>query len=160
MSYKRSEKVALKPMTIRFSTDAWAQIEKLARKHGMNKTELVRMALAGNLARYLGTIRIIDERQAEEIKALIKELLAEVTAVKVELHRIGVNYNQAIRLKQIERKYANSKTDTTAILRRFDEEEKVKSECKGFDAKDIEILIDRYEKATSKVGEILCRILI
>ena len=160
MSYKRSEKVKLKPMTIRFSADAWAQIEKLARKHGMNKTELVRMTLAGNLARYLGTIRIIDKEQAAEIKELIKALLDEVTAVKVELHRIGVNYNQAVRLKQIERKYANSKSDVNATLRRFDEEEKVKKECKDFSQEDIDALITRYEKATKQVGDILCRILI
>lgn len=158
MSYKRSEKVALKPMTIRFSTDAWAEIEKLAQKHGMNKTELVRMALAGNLARYLGTIRIIDKEQAAEIKDLIKALLDEVTAVKVELHRIGVNYNQAVRLKQIERKYAGRGMDVSALLQRGKEEE-IKSECKDFSQEDIDALMVRYEKATSKVGEILCRIL-
>lgn len=159
MSYKRSEKVKLKPMTIRFSADAWDAIESLARKNDMNKTELVRTALAGNLARYLGTIRIIDERQAAEIKALIKELFNEVSAVKMELHRIGVNYNQAVRLKQIERKYANPKLDVSATLRRFDEEEKVKKECKDFSQENIDALMIRYEKATSEVGEILCRIL-
>lgn len=159
MSYKRSEKVELKPMTVRFSTDAWDAIESLARKNGMNKTELVRMALAGNLARYLGTIRIIDDKQAAEIKELIKALLDEVSAVKMELHRIGVNYNQAVRLKQIERKYAGRGMDVSALLQRGKEEEKIKSECKDFSQEDIDALMVRYEKATSKVGEILCRIL-
>lgn len=159
MSYKRSEKVELKPMTVRFSTDDWDTIESLARKNGINKTELVRIALAGNLARYLGTIRIINDKQATEIKELIKALLDEVSAVKIELHRIGVNYNQSIRLKQIERKYANSKSDVTAMLRKFDEEKAVKSECKDFSKDDLDALISRYEKATKQVGDMLCRIL-
>ena len=90
---------------------------------------------------------------------MIKALLDEVTAVKVELHRIGVNYNQAVRLKQVERKYAGRGMDVGALLQRGKEEEEIKSECKDFSQEDIDALMVRYEKATSKVGEILCRIL-
>ncbi len=61
MSYERSERPVLKPMTIRFSEEAWDAIEDVAWEHGTNKTELVRMAVVGNLARYLGNIRIVDE---------------------------------------------------------------------------------------------------
>ncbi len=159
MSYKRSEKPILRPMTVRFSTDAWNTIEGLAQKHGINKTELVRMAISGNLAHYLGTIRIIDEEQGAEIKELIKELLGEVSDIKMELHRIGVNFNQSVKLKQIERKYASPNIDVSAALRRFDEEQAVKSECKGFSQEDMDALMTRYEQATKQVGDILCHIL-
>ena len=100
MSYERSERPVLKPMTIRFSEEAWDAIEDVAWEHGTNKTELVRMAVVGNLARYLGNIRIVDEVQTAEIKELIKALFDEISAVRIELNRIGVNYNQAIRLEQ------------------------------------------------------------
>lgn len=159
MSYKRSVKPVLKPMTIRFSAEAWDAIDAIAREHGTNKTELVRMAVAGNLARYLGDIRIVNEDQATEIKELIKALFNEIAAVKNELNRIGVNYNQAIRLRQIERKYANKDLDINAISAKYDETEKVKSECKGFSKEDLDALISRYEQATKQAGEILCRIL-
>mgnify|MGYP000002117664 CR=1 FL=1 len=159
MSYERSERPVLKPMTIRFSEEAWDAIEDVAWEHGTNKTELVRMAVVGNLARYLGNIRIVDEVQTAEIKELIKALFDEISAVRIELNRIGVNYNQAIRLKQIERKYANKGLDVNAISAQYDETEKVKSECKGFSKEDMDALISRYETATKQVGEILCRIL-
>ncbi len=142
MSYERSERPVLKPMTIRFSEEAWDAIEDVAWEHGTNKTE-----------------RIVDEVQTAEIKELIKALFDEISAVRIELNRIGVNYNQAIRLKQIERKYANKGLDVNAISAQYDETEKVKSECKGFSKEDMDALISRYETATKQVGEILCRIL-
>lgn len=160
MSYKRSEKPKLRPITIRFSAEAWDAIDAIAKEHNTNKTELVRMAVAGNLARYLGDIRIIDTAEAKRIKKLIKRLLNETANIKTELHRIGVNYNQEIRLKQIERKYADRGIDVNAMMTKYDETEKVKSECKGFSKDDLEALISRYEQATKQVGEILCRILI
>ena len=158
MSNKRSEK-PVRPMTIRFPEDKWAIIEKRAKKAGVNKTDYIRMTFDDNLARYLGNIRIIDEEQAAEIKELIRALLNEISAVKIELHRIGVNYNQEIRLRQIERKYAGSGMDVNTLFQRHAEEEQVKSECRGFSKEDMDDLIARYEKATAKVGEILCRIL-
>ncbi|MBD5165209.1 hypothetical protein [Helicobacter sp.] len=159
MSYKRSKKPALKPMTIRFSIESWGAIEDMAKKYGINKTELVRMAVTGNLARYLGSIRIIDEGQASEIKELIKSLLDEISVVKMELHRIGINYNQEIRLEQIKRKYASQGMDFYDIEQKRKEIQSVKSECKDFSKEDLDILISRYENATKQVGEILCRIL-
>lgn len=39
MSYERSERPVLKPMTIRFSEEAWDAIEDVAWEHGTNKTE-------------------------------------------------------------------------------------------------------------------------
>ncbi len=160
MSYKRSEKTVLKPMTIRFSEEAWTQFDAEAKKLGMNKTEFIRMTVTKNLYRYMGTIRIIDEELAAEIKDLLRALLDEVSAVRMELRRIGINYNQAVRLKHIERKYANLGKDINTLLQRHDEEERVKSECKEFSQNEIDTLMARYEKATSKVGELLCRILI
>ena len=38
MSYERSERPVLKPMTIRFSEEAWDAIEDVAWEHGTNKT--------------------------------------------------------------------------------------------------------------------------
>lgn len=159
MDNERSEKQALKPVTIRFSAEAWDAIENLAKEHGTNKTELIRITLAGNLARYLGDVRIIDDEQAAEIKDLIKALLNEVSEIKLELHRIGVNYNQEIRLRNIARKYAKSGNDVATLLQRHTEEEAVTSECRGFSQKDVDGLIARYEAATEKVGRLLCRIL-
>ena len=173
MSYKRSEKAALRPMTIRFPAAVWNTIEDLASRYDMNKTDIIRSTLAGNLHHYLGTIRIADEEQAAEIekqlaeingqiaetKEWVKKLFDEVSKIHTELHRIGVNFNQSVRLRQIERKYSNSGMNFSAIDARWKEEQKVKSECKDFSKEDLDELITRYEKATAEAGVALCRIL-
>lgn len=159
MGYKRSEKAELKPITIRFPAEVWEKIEDNAKEVGYNKTEFVRIAVAGNLERYLGTIRIMNEQQATEIKEAIKMLFDEIAQIKSELHRIGVNYNIEVKLKAIERKYANKGLSIEAADARWKETQKAKEECRDFSQENMEALISRYEQATKQVGEILCHIL-
>lgn len=159
MDKKENENKRKMRVTVRYSKDECCVIEDMAHRLGLSKAEFVRTASITNLRHYKKSIRIIDPEQAKEIKELIKLLFNEVSAVRQELHRIGVNYNQEIRLKQIERKYANAGMDVNAIFRQADETKAVMDECKGFSQKDIDGLIARYEKATEKVGRILCHIL-
>lgn len=159
MSNKRSDKPVLKPMTIRFSTEAWAAIEDMAEKNNTNKTDIVRSAVVRNLAHYYGNIRIVEKGQAEEIKKLITALFDTTAKIEMELHRIGVNYNQEIKLKQIERKYAGRGNDFASIMAQGKEREEALKDSSSFSKDEIDALITRYEDATAKVGEILCRIL-
>ena len=159
MDDEGNKKQRLKPITIRLSPETWTAIEAAAKENGMNKTEFIRVGLIKNLDRYLANIRIIDEEQAEEIKSLISALYKEIAEIKVDLHRIGVNYNQEIRLRNIERKYSKSGNDVMSLVQQGKEKEMVISECKGFSQQDIDGLIARYEAATERVGKLLCHIL-
>lgn len=150
----------LRPVTVRFSRGAWEAIRDLAAENGVPMAELVRMAVAGNLSRYLGDIRIVDKTQAAEIKKAIAALSDTVSKVEMELHRIGINYNQEIRLKQIERKYGDmSRASLDARFQKMQEEENVKADSANLSKSELDALISRYEQATKQVGDILCRIL-
>ena len=146
------------PITVRFTKGALDAIRDIAAENGVSMAELVRMAVAGNLASYLGTVRILDKRQAKEVKDLIVSLMDMVSQIQTELNRIGVNYNQEIRLKNIERKY-QGKLMGSDIMNMIAEKEKVENECQGFSKEDMDGLMSRYEAATKQVGDVLCRIL-
>lgn len=150
----------LRPVTVRFTAEAWEAIRDTAAENGVSMAELVRMAVAGNLSRYLGDIRIIDQQQAAAIKKAITALCDTVSRIETELHRIGINYNQEIRLKQIERKYGDMRYATTAtFVRKAEEIAKVKGDSANLSKEELDALLTRYEQATKQVGEILCRIL-
>lgn len=150
---------AMCPVTVRFSADAWDAIRETAIENNMSMAELIRIAVAGNLGRYLGDIRIINEEQAAEIKRLIVSYLDTVSRVEIELRRIGVNFNQEIRLKQIERKYRGA-TSLHSRMKKQEEEKAIIDGSGILSKEELDALITRYEQATKQVGDLLCRILV
>lgn len=144
----------LRPITVRFTQDAYDAIRDVADDNSISKAELVRMALAGNLSEYLGDIRIIDKQQGAEIKGQITALFDTVSEVKNELHRIGVNFNQEVKLRNIKRKYGEEKS-----AKRTAEEQAVLDDSVNLSKEELSEIISRYELATKRTGEVLCRIL-
>lgn len=144
MEVKASED-RLVPLTVRFTPDAWDAIRDIAHSSGVSQAELVRMAVSGNLGRYLGTVKLIDKDQAEALRDEITRLFSVMTEVKDELNKIGVNYNQAVKNLNIARKYG-----------RTGMEEKGGGTVPPMG--ELDALIGRYETATEGVRD-LCRIL-
>ena len=130
----------LRPITVRFSQGAYDAIQD----NRISKAELVRMAVAGNLGRYLGTIKVIGPRQAEELKVEIVRLFTVISEVRNELNKIGVNYNQVVKNFNVARKYGGTGAEEKegAIL----------------PIGELDALLDRYVEATEGVRD-LCRIL-
>lgn len=135
----------LRPITVRFSQDAYDAISDMAYDSCISKAELVRIAVAGNLGRYLGTIKVIGPRQAEELRTEIVKLFTAISEVRSELNKIGVNYNQVVRDINTARKYGSA-----------DREEKVRGAVPPM--AELDALMDRYVEATEGVRD-LCRIL-
>ena len=133
----------LLPITVRFKEGAWDVIREIAEESGVSQAEVVRMAVAGNMAKYLGEVRYIDQAQAKEIKALIIELLDVTSAVRTELNRIGVNYNQEVKAANASAKYGG-KTGAGAA---------------AFPARELDGLMRMYDQATQRFGEKLYGIL-
>lgn len=148
----------LYPVTVRFTNDAWRAIKEISDNNNISMAETVRVATAGKLSQYLGTIRFIDETQGEEIRSEIKRLFGVVSQIQMELHRIGINYNQEVKIKQIEKKYPG--TDFQSINQRYDEIQKIESECRGFSLDDLNKLMNIYVQATKRLGDVLCRIVV
>ena len=133
------EGTSLVPITVRFSPDAYGAISDIADNRNMSKADLIRRCVTGNLAEYLGTVRILDGDQVIEIRTAIRDLFDEVSQVKDELNRIGVNYNQEIHLMNREDRHIGSGP--------------------ALPADAVHNAITRFETAAREAGELLCRFL-
>lgn len=149
-----SKREHLCPITVRFPQEVYDAIADMARHSCISKAELVRMAVAGNLSVYLGNIRIIDKQQGAEIKHQITALFDAISRTENELHRIGINFNQAVRLKNIERKYG-----AAICPERAEEEQAIRDESVNLSKAELDEIISRYEQAAKQTGDALCRIL-
>lgn len=141
----------LQPITVRFPQDVYDAIADIADISCCSKAEIVRMAVAGNLSMYLGDIRIIDKQQGAEIKQQITALFDAVSRAENELHRIGVNFNQLVRLKHIERKYGGA-----ICANRSEEENSIRGESVDLSKTELDEIITRYEQAAKQAGDFLC----
>lgn len=151
----------LRPVTVRFTTDGYKTLADLAQQKGVSLAEIVRVAAAGNLAEYFGTVRFMDMEQGDEIKKQVTALFDAVSQIQVELNRIGVNYNQEIRLKQYERRLIANGYSGRQLANLLDNE-RIKMQAAGsymLDMEAVDNLMSRYEEATKEVGDALCRIL-
>lgn len=145
------------PMTVRFSEDAMSVFDEMAEQHGRSKADIVRLTIDNRLEAFLQKCVYVEHSDAVEIRKTLSDILTEMQAVRSELHRIGINFNQELKLKQIEKKYSG-KRDYQILLQRMSEEEAVKKDVQNLSREELDALLTRYEKATERVGDILCLI--
>ena len=131
------------PITVRFSEEALAAIQDMAHDYCLSQAQVVRMAGAGNMAKYLGDVRYVDQEQAQEIKRLVVELLEVTSGVRNELNRIGTNVNQIARVANTAAKYGEGPGNGESAL----------------PAQELDSLMSRYEAAARRTGKELYRIL-
>ena len=137
-----SDEERLAQFTIRLPQKTKEQIEEMAKRNGCSAAELARLSLEGGLSKYLGEVQYIDKEQGEAIKELLGNVFTEISKIKVELNRIGVNYNQEVRLKNLQNKFAAGQIDVSGLLR---EQDYIRKECKDFSPQAIQSIMDRYE---------------
>ena len=138
----------LVPITVRFTVVAIEAIGDVAHKHSMTKAEIVRLAVDGRLSTYLGNLIYVDDKKADSIHKEISKLGNTLEKIRFELNRIGVNYNQEMKLKNIEKKY-NKRTDYDSLRWKEKELEKVKSETLSLSTNDLNDIMEQYENALS-----------
>ncbi len=158
--------------TVRFSAEANKAIQDLADEYGVSKSEVVRLAVAGGLEKYLGNVKYVDEQYAKIINANIMILANLMQDIKSELRRIGVNYNQQVKAMHEKKKVSIGgsliEKPTLEDMRRKKEElmgrrltkdvQKVSQEPE-LDVDAIKNLIEQYEKKSEEVGDVLWHIL-
>ena len=144
----------LVPITVRFTVGAIEAIGDVAHKHSMTKAEIVRLAVDGRLSTYLGSLVYVDNKKADAIHKELSELGTKLEKIRFELNRIGVNYNQEMKLKNIEKKYSK-RTDYDSLRLKEKEVEKVKSETLSLSASDLNEIMAQYENALAGAKETL-----
>lgn len=144
------------PITVRFNPDAMQVLRDMAAEHNTSVAELVRIVVDNRMVQYLGNVKYMDYDQGKEIQQQVSNLCNLMEEIRLELNRIGVNFNQEVKLKRIERKYEN-RTGISAMQRKLKERDAV-MQGEDLSKEELEEILNRFEAASTKVGEALCRI--
>lgn len=155
MSREAKPEERMIPITVRFTPDEYDAICYLADKYKMSKAEVVRLATDDRLIKFLGNLIYIDKEQGDKIVRLIGKTGTEIEKIRVELNRIGVNYNQELKLKNLKAKY-EGRRDYEALQARIQGENDIKKGINVVSERAIKNLINRFEALTKEVGDMLC----
>lgn len=96
-------------ITTRLPLNVKEKIDGLAKSGGCSTAEIIRRSVDGSLSKYLDGMQYVDVEQGETMKELVGSVYTELSGMRTELHRIGVNYNQAIKLKNQQNKFAEGR---------------------------------------------------
>lgn len=150
----------LVPVTVRLPENRYFQTKELSERFSLSFASVARIALEAELENYLGTVKYIDKEQADKISEAVRELIAECREIKNNIKRIGINYNQEIRLKNITQKYHDVLNDKTASeYRRLEARKEYEDAVKSIDdiclnKTELKELLERFEAAADKAEEL------
>lgn len=151
-------------LSVSLSEKTYNELRKLAEKYGESIASVIRIALDKNIAIYLGTIRYIDKEQADDILKVSMEISDSCRNILNNVKRIGINYNQELRLKNAEAKCQSvikeNGSDFAKILA-VDELENAKKDIEQtcLNKKELNDLRSGFEAAAEKIEEAIWRIL-
>jgi hypothetical protein len=163
------ESTKLVPCTVRFRRETDEAFRVLADDYGVSKAEIIRLAAAGGMSKYLGDIKYIDRKQGSIINRNIVATANILQEISGQLRRIGVNYNQQTKLMHIANKKAELKESSSTdiwLMRQAEKEIKeleqnekeILNNHELVDSKVLEDLVSRVEKASEQLGGVLWRI--
>lgn len=150
----------LVPVTVRLPENRYFQMKELSERFSLSFASVARIALEAELENYLGTVKYIDKEQADKISEAVRELTDECREIKNHIKRIGINYNQEIRLKNITQKYHDVLNDKTAsehrrLKARKEYEDAVKSiDDTCLNKTELTELLERFEAAADKAEKL------
>lgn len=158
-----------KPVTVRLTETAYNALTEIASEHGLSLAEVVRLAVDMDLDKYRRGVKCADYDQGKAIQDQLLNLANTMQDILFQLRRLGVNYNQELRLRQkklldiqAEKEAAAKLTGMAKIdtIMRLEKEEQAAIEnLQGLDTDAVKNLIDQYREVTREVGERICRIL-
>ena len=151
-------------MSVSMSVDTYNAISELAAEFHQSKASVVRYAVEKRLNDYLSNVRYIDHEQAEKIHNTATEIADNSRLILSNIRRIGINYNQELRLKNAEQKYLSVMQGSTISYNRMaeakDEYEKAKSEIENncLNKEELHDLLARFEAAAEEMTVMTCLI--
>lgn len=169
MDGEEKKKELLVKVTARIAHSVSDIIKDIAEEYGVSFSEVVRLSIDGHLEQYLGVVRYMDKRQADEVKKQTMMLANEMESIRNELKRIGVNVNQIAKgnniAGQINRLYeqyyaTNDRSKKMEIYRQIKNLENLQygigvTVMTGDEQKKC---MDRYEEASLEVARALWHI--
>lgn len=166
-----ASKEKLIPLTARHHESSYNAISELAEEFKVGKAVVVRMSTAGHLEKYLGQVRFIDEEQGRTINENIVSIGNIVSEIRNELRRIGINYNQEIKIRNIAKQIAieneaykkqEKYADLDMKMEHFNKIENLEKSMElmqtsatDLSKDELENLMERYEQASENLCNIL-----
>lgn len=141
ISKKNAKEVKMIPITVRFSESAYKTISFLAQKNGMSIAQVVRACTDDRVLEYLNSVVIINSSQARDIQDRFFALSSELEQIRVEINRIGINYNQEIRMMHIANRNG---------------EKNIKS---VFNGNEYIPVLNKMQKTADRIGQMVARIM-
>ena len=142
----------LQQLTIRLPLNVKEKIESLAISGGCSTAEVIRRSVDGSLSRYLDTVQYVDREQGEAIKKQLENLSTEISGMRMELNRIGINFNQRVKLQNLENQFMAGKIDIVPYMNARDS---VTKECKGFSPEAINEIMDRFDATVEEFVNVM-----
>lgn len=155
------------PKTVRFTEEETELIKQLADEYDLSDSQVIRLAMNGGMEEFLGNVRYVDPETGLAMKEAVMRCGNIMQSVQNELHRIGVNFNQAVKLENIrrmeqalDREWKHGSVDTrlgVAEKRQAlaKEKEDIESGAGALSKEELDSLLRRYEDATKEVSKIL-----
>ena len=170
-------KEKLIPLTTRFTEPTYGIIRDLSIDYNESMAEVTRIATEESLDKYFSVIRWLDHEDAKVINHNIAVTAKLFKDAVFQLKKIGVNYNQDVQVKNLQRKIDEYNTKIQSLgpdephllMKYLDEQrtlmqqkEKLEAQIKdhGLDVNVIENLVNQLTEATERCGDQLCRILV
>lgn len=150
-------KERLVPTTIRLPESVYNRFSNLAKKSNLNLSDIIRHTLEFSLEKYLKRVGYSDNEKTAELLASVRELSNICGDILNEVHRIGINYNQEIKLKNAEKKrndilndkLKNTEEKQAAIDEYASETADIKEN--GISKDEFKMILDKFEAAAEKV---------
>ena len=160
----------MKAKRVRLDDVTIEAVSEVAEENHKSFAEIVRMCVSGQLALYLSKIKYVDHDQGEEILKAVNRTANELEQIVSEIRRIGVNYNQEIRLQNIRKKIeekeseptqgmmslVNKKREELAQLRT--QQDSILKEKGSLNKSELVKLVKYANGIVKKFGEDVCRI--
>ncbi len=155
MTEKKDDIEQLEPITIRFTKDAMAVLGYLAEMNQISKAEIVRYCVDDRLEKHLSRVYVLDNDEAKMIREEVCKLATVLQQIRLELNRIGVNFNQYVKKNNIQHKNSGKLMDThMGTTGNY-----IESEYETLFQNKLDNIATRFEESMEKGGEVLWRIL-
>ena len=142
-------------VTIRLSSHTVKTLDELASENNVTRSDVVREIINGRMEEYLNKVRYVDREQGIQILEAIDELLHSLDKIRTQLRYIGNNYNQEVKLMNIEKKYGDRPLDFQTINQKYSEIEQVERECSTLKMEDVDRLIIDFTDAVKGLEDVI-----
>ena len=109
-------------------------LDELASEYDMTPSQVFRLLVSHNLEKVMGRRLYVEREQGEEILKTVREAGDTLNGLRYEINKIGVNYNQDVKARNMQRKDAEltkkiQETNDTFLTERLLEQQwKLRSE--------------------------------